>query len=105
MYFLFYLFCRVPENVRQDKYPVDLLSVCPTNPRLTLMVFDHRLLLSYDSSTNEVLGTSVFDVQCKVSALADNFCKVSFNFFRSECSLVCCHSDGDEFTVLSLLSN
>ncbi|EPB78386.1 LLGL2 protein [Ancylostoma ceylanicum] len=51
--------------MRRDKYPVDLLSVCPTNPRLILMVFDQRLLLSYDSSTNEVLGTSVFDVQCK----------------------------------------
>ncbi|KAK6765908.1 hypothetical protein RB195_025679 [Necator americanus] len=56
---------RIPETSRREKYPVDLLSVCPTNPRLIVMVFDHRLLLSYDSSTNEVLGTSVFDVQCK----------------------------------------
>ncbi|VDM76168.1 unnamed protein product [Strongylus vulgaris] len=56
---------RIPESAKREKYPVDLLSVCPTNPRLTLMVFDHRLLLSYDSSTNEVLGTSVFEVQCK----------------------------------------
>ncbi|XGW32971.1 hypothetical protein V3C99_017465 [Haemonchus contortus] len=56
---------RIPESSKQEKYPVDLLSLCPTNPRLTIMVLNHCLLLSYDSSTNEVLGTNFFDVQCK----------------------------------------
>ncbi|KAJ1357174.1 LLGL2 [Parelaphostrongylus tenuis] len=56
---------RIPENSRREKYSVDLLSVCPTNPRLTIMVFDHRLLIAYDSSRNEVMGSNMFDVQCK----------------------------------------
>ncbi|KAK5974786.1 hypothetical protein GCK32_015549 [Trichostrongylus colubriformis] len=56
---------RIPERSKQEKYPVDLLSVCSSNPRITIMVFNHCLLLSYDSSTNEVLGSELFDVQCK----------------------------------------
>uniref|UniRef100_A0A158PBQ1 LLGL domain-containing protein n=1 Tax=Angiostrongylus cantonensis TaxID=6313 RepID=A0A158PBQ1_ANGCA len=56
---------RIPESSRREKYPVDLLSVCPTNPRLTIMVFDHRHLIAYDSARNEVMGSSTFDVQCK----------------------------------------
>ncbi|WKY14844.1 hypothetical protein Q1695_000397 [Nippostrongylus brasiliensis] len=56
---------RIPENCLLDKYPVDLLSVCSTNPRLTVMVFNHCLVILYDSSTNELLGTNLFDVPCK----------------------------------------
>ncbi|KJH40323.1 LLGL2 protein [Dictyocaulus viviparus] len=56
---------RIPENSRREKYPVDLLSICPTNTRITIMVFDHCLLIAYDSSTNEIMGSNVFDIQCK----------------------------------------
>ncbi|VDP23936.1 unnamed protein product [Heligmosomoides polygyrus] len=67
---------RIPDDVKQDKYPVDLLSTCPTNPRLTVMVFNHRLIVSYDSSTNELLGTSLFDVHCKNITWTRDGCRI-----------------------------
>uniref|UniRef100_A0A1I7WTG3 7TM_GPCR_Srx domain-containing protein n=1 Tax=Heterorhabditis bacteriophora TaxID=37862 RepID=A0A1I7WTG3_HETBA len=60
LFFLtFYEFLRLTEGGRRDKYSVDILSICPTDTKLIVMVLDHFILLTYHSSTNVVLGSSI----------------------------------------------